>query len=237
MKTNENSAESGELKELKPDYYFKDMKACPCPEAFEGIDYVWQALEKKKTLLELGFSVSHGILADSVKTEGKVRIGKNTIVDHFVKIEGPVIIGENCTIKKGAYIRPGTIIGNNCKIGHNSEVKNSILFDNASISEKSYVGDSILGKEAWVATGITLGNLKLNKKDVGVVINGKVYDTKMKKLGCIIGDGAKIGNNIALIPGTLIGPNAIIYSRMPSFFEADKTFEVEQEVKEKKKKV
>jgi bifunctional UDP-N-acetylglucosamine pyrophosphorylase/glucosamine-1-phosphate N-acetyltransferase len=234
MKPNENSTESRELKELKPEYYFKDMKACPCPEAFEGIDYVWEALEKKKPYFEMKYNLNHGKLANSVKTEGKVRIGKNTTVDHFVKIEGPVIIGENCTIKKGAYIRPGAIVGNNCSVGHNSEVKNSIMFDNATISEKSYVGDSILGKGAWVATGVTTGNLKLNKRDVAVFVDGKVIDTKIKKLGCIIGDGAKIGNNIVLVPGTLIGPNAIIYSRMPSFFEAGKAFEVEQEVKEKK---
>jgi NDP-sugar pyrophosphorylase family protein len=223
-----------EVKELRADYYFKDLKACPLPEAFEGISLVWEALEKKNSLLKVEFSVSQGRLASTVKTEGKVRIGKNTIIDHFVKIEGLVIIGENCTIKKGAYIRPYTIIGNNCRIGHNSEIKNSILFDNVTISEKSYVGDSILGKDAWVATGVTLGNLKLNKKDVGVVVKGKVYDTKLKKLGCIIGDEAKIGNNLVFNPGTLIGPGAIIYSKMPSFFEPGKTYEVEQGVKEKK---
>lgn len=234
MKPNENSKKPKESKELKPDYYFKDMKACPCPQAFEGIDYVWEALEKKKSCLEMEYSLNHGKLASTAKTEGKVRIGKNTTVDHFVKIEGPVIIGENCTIKKGAYIRPGTIIGNNCSIGHNSEVKNSIMFDNATISEKSYVGDSILGKEAWVATGVTTGNLKFNKRDVAVFVDGKVIDTKIKKLGCIIGDGAKIGNNIVLVPGTLIGPNAIIYSRMPSFFEAGKVYEIEQSIKEKR---
>lgn len=234
MTDKKNPNETKEPIELKPDYYFKDMKACPLPEAFEGIAFVWEALAKKDGLLKVDYTVNHGSFASTVKTEGKVKIGKGTHIDHFVKIEGPVIIGENCTIKKGAYIRPGTVIGNNCQIGHNTEVKNSILFDRAHISEKSYVGDSIMGKEAWVATGITLGNLKLNKKDVGVMFNGKVYDTKLRKMGCIIGDGAKIGNNLTLIPGTLIGPGAIIYSRMPSFFEADKIYEVEQEVKEKK---
>jgi NDP-sugar pyrophosphorylase family protein len=229
-----NPNETKEPIELKPDYYFRDMKACPLPEAFAGITFVWEALAKKDSLIKVDYTVNHGTLAGTVKTEGKVRIGKGTTVDNFVKIEGPVIIGENCTIKKGAYIRAGSVIGNNCKIGHNTEVKNSILFDGASISEKSYVGDSILGKDAWVATGITLGNLKLNRRDVGIMFNGKVYDTKLKKMGCIIGDGAKIGNNLTLIPGTLIGPNAIIYSRMPSFFKEGKVYELEQKVKEVK---
>jgi NDP-sugar pyrophosphorylase family protein len=218
--------------ELKPDYYFKDMKACPLPGAFEGITYVWEALAKKGSLLKVDYTVNHGSFASTVKTEGKVLIGKGTVVDHFVKIEGPVIIGENCHIKKGAYIRQGTIIGDGCWVGHNTEVKNSIMFSGSHISEKSYVGDSILGKDAWVATGITTGNLKLNKRDVGIMFNGKVYDTRLRKLGCIIGDGAKIGNNLALIPGTLIGPNAVIYSRMPGFFKEGKVFEVEQNVKE-----
>lgn len=229
-----NKKENKEQPELTPCYYFKDMKACPIPEAFEGITFVWEALAKKDSLLKVDYTVNHGTFASTVKTEGKVKIGKGTIVDHFVKIEGPVIIGESCHIKKGAYIRPGTVIGNNCQVGHNTEVKNSILFDGAHISEKSYVGDSIMGKGAWVATGITLGNLKLNKKDIGIIFNGEVYDTKLRKMGCIIGDGAKIGNNLAFSPGTLIGPNAIVYSRMPGFFEEGKVYEVEQEVKEKK---
>jgi NDP-sugar pyrophosphorylase family protein len=225
-----------EPSEVRPSYYFKDMKACPCPEAFEGITFVWEALEKKDSLLKIPYTHIHGKLPGSSKTEGMVRIGKGTIIDHFAKIEGPVIIGENCTIKKGAYIRPGTIIGNNCTVGHNSEIKNSILFDNVIVSEKTYIGDSILGKGAWVATGVTTGNLKLNKRDVAVLVKGKAIDTKMKKLGCIIGDGAKIGNNLSFSPGTLIGPEAIIYPKMPAFFEPGKVYEVEQEVKEKKQK-
>jgi NDP-sugar pyrophosphorylase family protein len=219
--------------QLMAGYYFKDMQACPCREAFEGITFVWEALVKKDKLLDIEHTVNHGKLASTSKTEGKVKIGKNTVVDHFVKIEGPVMIGENCIIKKGAYIRHGTIIGNNCTIGHNSEIKNSILFDGATVSEKTYVGDSILGKGAWVATGITLGNFKLNKREVAVFVHGKAYDTGLKKLGCVIGDNARLGNNLVFSPGTLIGPGAVIYSRMPSFFEAGNTYEVEQSVKRK----
>jgi NDP-sugar pyrophosphorylase family protein len=225
-----------EPEELKPDYYFKDMKACPCSRAFEGISYVWEALEKKNSLLEIEYSINYGKLASTTKTEGKIRIGKNTTIDQFVKIEGPVIIGENCTIKKGAYLRPGTIIGKNCKIGHNSEIKNSILFDNVTISEKSYVGDSILGKGAWVATGVTLGNYKLSEKDVRVMVNGKTYDTHLRKFGCIIGDGAKIGNNLMFNPGTLIGPNTIIYTEMPTFFTSGKIYKIRQAIEEVRQK-
>jgi NDP-sugar pyrophosphorylase family protein len=222
------------MNELEPSYYFKDMEACPLPEAFRDIVFVWEALAKKDSLIKIPYTVNNGKIASTVKMEGKVKIGKGTVVDHFAKIEGPVIIGENCTIKKGAYIRPGTVIGSNCSVGHNSEVKNSILFDSAHISEKSYVGDSILGKGAWVATGVTLGNYKLREKNIRVTMAGKTYDTGLRKMGCIIGDGAKIGNNLAFNPGTLIGPGAVIYTKMPSFFEAGKVFEVEQEIKEKK---
>jgi len=222
------------MRELQLEYYFKDIKACPLPEAFDGIEYVWDALKKKEALLKIDYTLNHGTLASTAKTEGKVRIGKNTTIDHFTKIEGPVIIGEDCKIKKGAYIRSGTIIGNNCTIGHNTEIKNSILFDNVTVSEKTYVGDSILGKGAWVATGVTLGNYKLSEKDVRVVVGGKTYDTGLRKMGCIIGDGAKIGNNLAFNPGTLIGPEAIIYTKIPGFFEAGKTYEIEQGVKEVK---
>lgn len=210
------------INELKPEYYFKDMKACPCLQAFKGIEYVWEALKKKQK-------------AFNIKDKDKIIIGGNTSIDQFVKIEGPVIIGDNCVIKKGAYIRSYTIIGNNCKIGHNSEVKNSILFDNVTISEKTYVGDSILGKDAWVATGVTLGNYKLNQKNIRVLVHSRLYDTGLKKLGCIVGDSVKIGNHLVFNPGTLIGPETVFFIDVPRFFPSKKIYKVNQVFKEREK--
>lgn len=52
------------MKELRPDYYFKDVEACPCPDAFKGIEYVWEALNKKNNIF---------------KNRDEIRIGNNIV--------------------------------------------------------------------------------------------------------------------------------------------------------------
>jgi len=148
-----------------------------------------------------------GTVEDNVHIKNAVTIGENTTVKSGSYIEGPVIIGKNCTIGPNSYIRGCTSIGNSCSIGHNVEIKNSIIMDQTKISHLSFVGDSVIGESVNLGAGFITANVRHDEKNVLSLIKGKLFDTRMKKLGAIIGDGVKTGVNTIVYPGRKIWPN------------------------------
>jgi len=147
-----------------------------------------------------------GKIEDNVQLKGVVSIGENTIIKAGTYIEGPVSIGENCSIGPNSFIRGGTAIGDNCSIGHNVEIKNSIIMDRTNICHLSYVGDSVIGEGVNLGAGFISANLRHDEKNVLSLVKGKLYDTKLKKLGVVIADGVKTGVNTVTYPGRKIWP-------------------------------
>jgi NDP-sugar pyrophosphorylase family protein len=138
-------------------------------------------------------------------------------------IKGPAIIGRNCQIRHNAYIREHVIIGDKCTVGNACEVKNSILFNEAVAPHFNYVGDSILGFRAHLGAGVKISNVKIIPNNVTVVVNGEVFDTGLRKFGALVGDGADIGCNAVLNPGSVIGRGSLIYpnTNWHGFLEAN----------------
>jgi len=198
------------FKELRYDYFFRNMEACPIKKAFEGIEYVWEALKKKDRVMKVEDKKRMRI-PGNVSISGRVVIGKDTLIDDYCVIKGPSIIGEGCRIRSGVLIRPGTIIGNSCVIGHGSEIKNSIVFDYAKISSNCFVGDSIIGEGARLGSGAITGNRRFDQKPVTIKFKEKRYDTGYEKFGCVLGDYSRLGANVVTNPGTLIGPYTWVY--------------------------
>jgi NDP-sugar pyrophosphorylase family protein len=201
-------------KELETGYYFEDMTACPCKDAFENISYPWDALIKKDRLMSSLPKDLKGNVHPTVIITGHVRIGKNTIVHPYTVIEGPAVIGENCEIRPSVMIRSGTFIGNRVVVGHSTEIKNSIIFDDAKIASGVFAGDSIIGKGARIGSGVILGNRRFDQRMVTVKTGEKKYDTGMEKFGCIIGDYARLGANCTTSPGVCIGKHTWIGSNV-----------------------
>ncbi len=154
-----------------------------------------------------------------------ISIGKGTVIEPGAFIKGPCIIGENCQIRHGAYLRGNVIMGNECIVGHTTEVKNSIMLDKAFAAHFAYVGDSILGRNVNVGAGVKFANLKLNKREVLVLIHGTKVATGMHKLGAIIGDDTQLGCNVVTNPGTLIGQGVVCFPNLTvgGVIEARKT--------------
>ena len=76
-----------------------------------------------------------------------------------------------------------------------------------------FLGDSILGNGAHLGAGVVLSNLRLDQKNIFVRLPTGAIDSGLRKFGAILGDGAEIGCNAVLNPGTLLGPCALV---MPS---------------------
>lgn len=171
--------------------------------------YPWEAIPKIRDYIFMLFSALDA--REYEKIGECIYISPYARVDTSVKIEGACIIGSGAELRRGAYLRGNCIIGENCVVGNCSEIKNSILFNNAKAPHFNYVGDSILGSGAHLGAGVKISNLKSDKSNVSISINGEKLKTDLKKLGAIVGDNAEIGCNAVLNPGTIIGKNTIIY--------------------------
>ena len=102
-------------------------------------------------------------------------------------------------------------MGAGCVVGNSTELKNVILFDGVQVPHYNYIGDSILGYKAHMGAGSITSNVKSDKSKVEIRIDGKNFETGLKKCGAMLGDGAEVGCGSVLNPGTVIGKNTIIY--------------------------
>jgi len=177
---------------------------------WRDVVYPWHLLDANEEILKKMDKKIEGIVEKNVTLKGNVVIGKNSTILSGSYLEGPVIIGENCKIGPNCYIRPYTAIGSNCHIGNACEVKNSIIMNNSNVPHQNYVGDSIIGENCNLGAGSKVANLRLDKKNIHVVLNGNKIDTKRRKLGVIMGDDVQTGINSMMNVGSIIGNNCFI---------------------------
>ncbi len=147
--------------------------------------------------------------------EGHVYIHPTVKLPAYASIAGPAWIGAGTEIRPGAYIRGNVIIGENCVIGNACEFKNCLLMDGVEVPHFSYVGDSILGNKAHLGAGVICSNLRLDQKEQIVHHEGVVHETGLRKFGAILGDGAEVGCNAVLMPGTILGRRALVAPLTP----------------------
>lgn len=189
-----------------------DLKQTEHVALFDGCTYAWEALERIETYIVANLKPGLKNRCEGVAFIGeKVFIGEGTVVEDGVMIKGPAIIGRNCQIRHNAYCRENVIIGDGCVVGNSTEVKNSILFNQAVAPHFNYIGDSILGYKAHLGAGVVLSNFKSLSGNVTVDLEGKPFDTGLRKLGALVGDGCEVGCNSVLNPGSIIGRGAVIY--------------------------
>lgn len=121
-----------------------------------------------------------------------VEVADGAIIHAFSHIEG-AIIGAQASIGPFARIRPGTRLANSTKIGNFVELKKAEVGEGAKINHLSYVGDSEVGARSNIGAGTITCN----------------YDG-FGKYRTVIGEGAFIGSNTALVAPVTVGPGAIV---------------------------
>jgi bifunctional UDP-N-acetylglucosamine pyrophosphorylase/glucosamine-1-phosphate N-acetyltransferase len=65
-----------------------------------------------------------------------------------------------------SYIRPGTVLGDNCVIGFSTEIKHTIMRDGSKVSDLAFVGDSIIGKNSRIGSGVIVANRGFSQSEV-----------------------------------------------------------------------
>ena len=121
-----------------------------------------------------------------------VRIADGVTIRGFSHIEGATV-ASGAEIGPYARLRPGAEIGEKAKVGNFVEVKKAKLGPGAKANHLSYIGDAEVGANANVGAGTITCN----------------YDGFFK-YKTVIGEGAFIGSNSALVAPVSIGPGAIV---------------------------
>ena len=178
---------------------------------FDGCTYAWEALKKIEAYLAKVPRRNPPYRFAGASIGDRVLIGAGTVVEPGALIKGPAIIGKNCQIRHNAYIRENVLIGDDCVVGNASELKNAWLFNGAQVPHYNYVGDSILGHKAHLGAGVKISNLKMTPGNIFVELDGKPFDTGLRKFGALLGDGAEAGCNAVLNPGSILGRGAVVY--------------------------
>ena len=155
-----------------------------------------QALEEGATLIDpesvwLAFDTK---LGRDVTVEPHVVFGPGVAVADGATshIEG-AMIGARASIGPFARIRPGTTLGEKSKVGNFVELKKAEVAEGAKVNHLSYVGDASVGAKANVGAGTITCN----------------YDG-FGKYRTVIGAGAFIGSNTALVAPVTVGDGAIV---------------------------
>jgi len=121
-----------------------------------------------------------------------VEIADGAVVHAFSHIEG-ARIGPKASIGPFARIRPGTQLAARTKVGNFVELKKADVAEGAKVNHLSYVGDASVGAGANIGAGTITCN----------------YDG-FRKYGTVIGEGAFIGSNTALVAPVTVGAGAIV---------------------------
>ena len=121
-----------------------------------------------------------------------VQVADGATIKAFSHIDGAVI-GAKANIGPFARIRPGTKLGDRTKVGNFVELKKAEIGEGAKVNHLSYVGDASVGARANIGAGTITCN----------------YDG-FGKYRTVIGAGAFIGSNTALVAPVTIGDGAVV---------------------------
>ena len=137
-------------------------------------------------------------LGRDVTVEPNVFFGPGVTVADGVTIHGFSHI-EGATVASGAAIgpyarlRPGAVVGEGAKVGNFVEMKKAVLGKGAKANHLTYLGDAEVGAGANIGAGTITCN----------------YDGFLK-YRTVIGEGAFVGSNSALVAPVTIGAGAIV---------------------------
>lgn len=160
----------------------------------------FKAMEEGATLIDPGsvfFSYDTELAAD-VTIEPQVffgtgvSVGEGATIHAFSHLAG-CEIGAGAAIGPYSRIRPGSRLGDKTKVGNFCEVKNTTIAEGAKINHLSYVGDARIGAAANIGAGTITCN----------------YDGAAKHV-TVIGAGAFIGSNSALVAPVTVGEGAYV---------------------------
>ncbi len=155
---------------------------------------------------EDGVRIEPFCLLDS--TGGPIFLSRDVEIRSHTTIRGPAFVGRGTKLL-GGEIGPGAVIMEDCKI--HGELAHSTVLAHSNISHPSVILHSYICSWVNIGAQTVTSNLKNNYRTVKCRVRGEVVDTGLIKLGCFIGDFAKISSGSVIYPGRKIGVASHVY--------------------------
>lgn len=128
---------------------------------------------------------------------------ENGTIDASAQVTEAVVMGTDATVYPNATVMQGTAIGDNVSIGPNATVSNSLIMSDVTIEAGATLRDAV------IAENVTIGpNTTIVGGEADVVVQETVH--RDVTLGGIIGDNARIGGAVTILPGSFIGDGATV---------------------------
>jgi acetyltransferase-like isoleucine patch superfamily enzyme len=129
-------------------------------------------------------------------------IGDGAVIRSHTVIYAGNVIGKNFQTGNKVNIRESNRIGNNVSVGTLSVIEHHVeIADNVRIHTQVFIPEfSVLEEGCWIGPNVVFTNAKYPLAP-GV---------KDQLAGPVIRKGAKIGANTTLLPGVVIGENALV---------------------------
>ena len=197
--------------------------AVPHTGATASLKYPWHMLD----LMEVLFT----------RFNPAPQIHPSALIDPAARMRGPVIIDEGARVFAGAAIIGPAYVGRDVVVGNNALIRESMIGAHSVVGfgcevarswigenvwfHTSYVGDSVIDENVTFGYGAVTSNMRLDNHTIKVTVKGERIDTGRHKLGQIVGTGARVGVNAALMPGcvigrhTLVGPGVVLREDVP----------------------
>ena len=171
-----------------------------------AVDASWQAMRRVQAMAEgatlvdpatvwFSFDTKVGrdvLIEPNVFFGPGVAVADGATIRGFSHIEGATI-GSGAEVGPYARLRPGAVLGEKSKVGNFVEVKKAVLGKGAKANHLTYLGDAEIGAGANIGAGTITCN----------------YDGFFK-YKTVIGEGAFVGSNSALVAPVTIGAGAIV---------------------------
>lgn len=191
---------------------FDFPEGLPFKEFFQPERAPWEWVQQiKPALAEFDFGAPRTDIPSGLEVDANVYLHLSVKLPAFGVIQGPAYIGADVELRPGVFIRGNVIAGKGSVLGNSCEFKNCLLLEGVQVPHFSYVGDSVLGNKAHLGAGVICSNLRLDQANVQAVGPDNMRaDTGMRKLGALLGDGAEVGCNAVLNPGSILGRRSMV---------------------------
>ena len=136
------------------------------------------------------------------KLTKKLVIGDNAVIRSHTVIYAGNNIGNNFQTGHAVLIRENNTIGNDVSIGSHTVIeRDNVIEDNVRVHSHCFIPEFVLiKKKAWLGPRSTILN----------VIHPPCPKFEECGRGIIIGENAKIGGNVTILPRVTIGKNSLI---------------------------
>ena len=208
------------------------------------VDKPWHVLEANHRLVDyLATQVTEdrvapgAVISDAADINGRVVLGKNSVIGPRVVVNGTLIAGANNNITNGAILHgnifvgdqcrisdycdvDSSAIGNRCIIGHGAEMS-GVLFDKVYLYHYCEMS-GVFGCATDIGAATVCGTLRFDDRDTPIQVEGRYEVPPYGANATYMGDYCRTGVNAIIMPGrrigaySVVGPGVILYEDVPS---------------------